>query len=280
MRFRAPDRIAIVVALALGLAALSTDAAVFELEDDGSYEPTVATLSEDVFDPVFAFMLSVLERDLYGSVDTAWFDSLVTAEGGSKMPYDAVATMERWPAEDGADALVRITMGETTRFDIPYSILGYHPGEMRFAPVIEMLHWEIGDRHFEFDRGDEGTLTVDVRDAHLFVLSRGSVEMDIDGWLDRIMGGKLDDVELTGFFVFRDGRDHVGLGFGYNRSGGGRTGAFDFVRNESIFPASRAYLSVGRTMRNVAERRLETWLAGRSVRDEAGTSAVTGDAQR
>ena len=283
MRFPRPD-----LTLALALSSLSVagpvradvPAGVFRL-DGGELRPTQATLSEDVFDPIFAFVLSVLERDLYGGVDTAWFDSLATVEGGSKMPYQEIARLERRPGDDFVDAYVRMTMGDRTDFPIPYSILGYNPGTMRFAPHVDMLHWNIGDRDFEFvlDEDEGETVSVAARDAHLFVISDGYMELDIDGWLDRLLGGRLDDVSMTGFFVFREGDDYIGLGFGYNKSEDGRTGSFDFVRNESIFPAPKVHLSVGRTMRSVAEARLERWRRARATAEGETSAPAFGDAR-
>lgn len=289
MRFRRPEGFRralpiLIVAISLTAAGASSTAEGDSLRgvyvlDDETLVPTRPVLSEDVFDPIFAFVLGVLEQDHYGGVTTAWFDSLATAEGGSKMPYDAIATMERRPGDDTVDAFVRIRMGERTEFPIPYSILGYNPGSIRFSETVDMLHWRVGDRDFEFvlDEEDGETVTVNARDAHLFIMSEGTMDFDIDGWLDRMMGGRLDDVSMRGFFVFRDGQDYVGLGFGYNNSDDGRTGAFDFVRNESIFPASKAYLSVGRTMRALAEERLAAWRRTRGE-DAVGTGA-SGDAR-
>ena len=279
MRFRGPD-LAVLLGLlvvlgAAGAPASESGAEIYVRDDDGQLRKADASLSEDVLDPVFAFLMAVLERDLYGVVDTAWFDSLATAEGGSRMPYESIVSLDRWPGDEGVDAVIRLKMGDRTEFDIPYSILGYNPGSMRFSQEIEFVEWKIGDRDLEFDLGedeDRERVLVPARDAHLFIISAGSLALDIDGWVDRLLGSKLDDVDMVGFFVFRDGDEFVGLGFGYNPKGSGRTGAFDFKRNESIFPASKGYLAVGRTMRALAEQRLERW------KQAGGGVSVTGSA--
>ena len=246
---------------------------------EGDLVPSRPMLAEDVFDPVFAFMLAVLDADQFGSVDAAFLDSLVQEEGGSKIPYDLIASMSRTEIGPGADARVRIDLDGRFEAPIPFSILGYNPGSMRATERMDMLHWSMGDRRFAFasDDDDGDSTIVEARNAHLFVLSDGWMEMDVDGWLDRIMGGKLDDVRLSGFFIFGDDDRRVGLGFGYNTKGDGRTGAFDFLRNESIFPASKEYLSIGRQMRGLAERRLERW---RSVQGSGSGGAPAGSVPR
>jgi len=291
MHFRRPPEVVVGLLATLLSVLIATDASAVDRRDlgiyqirDGVFTPAAGAMAEGVTDPIFGFLMGVLAEDLYGAVDTAYFDSVATTHGGSKMPYDAIRRMERWPDVDGADAMVRITW-ETLEFAIPYSILGYHPGQIRFSRIVEMLHWKVGDRDFSFDvkedRDDPDSETeaveVAVRDAHLFIVFNGSMEFDIDGWLDRLLGGKLDDVDMRGFFVFREGEEQIGLGFGYNKEERGRTGAFDFTKNESLFPAKREYLTLGREMRTMAEERLKVW---RETRREALEAIRTDDTRR
>lgn len=271
MRFPRPEILAGLLLALLVISSVIDASAVNRRElgiytlQDGAYTPSAGAMAEDVVDPVFGFIMGVLADDLYGAIDTAYFDSVATQHGGSKMPYEAIRRMERWPDRDGADAWVRITW-DRLEFPIPYSILGYNPGQIRFSRLVEMLHWKMGDRTFSFDvEKDDETETVEiaVEDAHLFIVYNGSMNFDIDGWLDRLLGNRLDDVNMIGFFVFRDGEEHIGLGFGYNNDQRGRTGAFDFTKNESLFPAKREYLTLGREMRAMAEERLRAWRATR-----------------
>lgn len=231
--------------------------------DDGTREPSPVVLAEDVFDPIFAFFLAVLDHDQFGRVDAAFLDSLASAEGGSKVPYQSIATMGR-DEVDGADAIVRIVLDGDLDVPIPFSILSYRPGSVRATERLDMIHWSMGDRGFMIggEKADDAPDSITVEQGQLFVLAEGSMEMDIDGWLDRLLGGRLDDVQLRGFYVFRHEGKRIGLGFGHNPKGDGRTGAFDFSTNESIFPASRAYLGIGRQVRAIAEQRLERWRAG------------------
>lgn len=97
---------------------------------------------------------------------------------------------------------------------------------------------------------------IQAQDVHLFAIREGSVEADFDWVVEWALGGKLDDMRIVGFLVCHmDGRRY-GLAFGYNQDGGGRTGAFDFGKDEVLFPTETRFLVMGRTMRAVAEARL------------------------
>lgn len=259
--------LSVVVGLS-GTAVEGASPALERREADGTRVPSPVVLAEDVFDPIFGFFLAVLDLDQFGEVDAAFLDSLAIAEGGSKVPYQNITSMGRAEVE-GADALVQIRLDGDFETPIPFSILGYRPGSLRASGYLEMVHWSMGDRTFLVAPGDgddgEEPASITVEASQLFVLSDGSMVMDIDGWLDRLMRGRLDDVELSGFYVFRHEGRRIGLGFGYNPKGKGRTGAFDFTQNESIFPASSAFLGIGRQVRAIAEQRLERWRATQRV---------------
>lgn len=264
MRSRAPET-SFPAALLLLLAALGAARAMAEplLEQrlpDGSFLASAPMLAEDVFDPIFGFFVAVLDHDQFGEVNAAFLDSLARAEAGSKVPYEHISTMSRSTAT-GADAFIRIDLQGAFTAPIPFSILGYKPGSLRATPRMDMVHWDLGDQDFVIDpeKKDGASHTVTVHDSHLFVMAEGAMEMDIDGWLDRLLGSRLDDVVLTGFYVFRHEGKRIGLGFGYNPKREGRTGAFDFTANESIFPASRDFLVIGRQVRAMGERRLAAW---------------------
>lgn len=265
MRFRAADPF-LVLALGMLLSAPpARGAASFHrLEPDGTRVPVSVVLAPDVKDPYFGLLLGVLDADHYGRLDTAFLDSVFTAAGGSRIPYRTIRAMSREPAaphEAPLHSRVYVQMDGPLKVPIPYSILGYNPGTLRSSETMTMWHYVLGDRTVllagDNEDGDEPPVEFHAADVHVFMLEQGSMEMDIDGWLDRLLGGKLDDVKLSGFAVFRDGEQRIGLGFGYSKKGKGRTGAFDFVLNESIFPASKTYLALGRELRRMGERHLE-----------------------
>jgi hypothetical protein len=209
-----------------------------------------ACVAEDVNDSGFAFLIGTLDCEIFGEFDHGFVDSLTEAHGGTKLPFEHLRVIRRSPGSDGADATVEVRFQEALDLPIPYSILGYNPGSLRATPALTLLEWRLGDQVFQIP-GEDGKddRELSVQDARLFGVVEGSFEFDIDGWLDRLMGGKLDDIGITGFLTFRRAGHAIGLGFGYTPKGAGRTGVFDLTRDEAIFPADREYLALGRLMR-------------------------------
>ena len=271
MRCRAAETL--LFALLLGLVGTRVAAAAgafYRLDEQGHRHAAVPTLAEDCADPYFGLLIGVIDGDLFGALDTAYLDSVFAAHGGSKIPYQTIERMERLPASGGLDSKVFIRLEDVMEVPIPYAILGYNPGTLRSTQRLHMFHWRLGDHHVAYEEDHEAHDFL-ARDVELFVLELGYMEMDIDGWLDRIMGGKLDDVRLSGFAVFRDGERRIGLGFGYSTTGRRRTGAFDLAANESLFPAPAAYLALGRSLRELGEARLAQWLESRGEYDAIGS---------
>jgi hypothetical protein len=80
--------------------------------------------------------------------------------------------------------------------------------------------------------------------------------MDVDWWLDKLLGARLDDTQLVGVaLVKREGR-RLAVAFGYTQARQGRTGVFDLAKDEVVFPAPRELLALGRELRTEVERRL------------------------
>lgn len=254
MRFRAPDLVLLLLTSSMVLPSTLSAASGIHRFENGEARPAEVGLDPRVGDPVFAFLLGVVDDDLWGWVDQAYLDSLSMAHEGSALPVELVERMERNPREQGVDAEVRLLFTEKIKTPIPFSILGYNPGSIRADRELLMGHWTLPDQTVTLPGEEEGSeVEMELRGAELFVFEVGSMRMDIDYLLDKFMGSRLDDVDLSGFLIFPDEDRRIGLGFGYNGSGNGRTGAFDFYANESLFPAPDRYLALGRLARGLGE---------------------------
>ncbi len=97
--------------------------------------------------------------------------------------------------------------------------------------------------------------SVDVRltDVHLFGLKQGSLWVDIDGWIDHLLGGMLDDTRITGLVLFRYEGEFWGLAVGYNRDWKGRSGLLNFRDNEIRYPSPPPLKTTGWKMRQILE---------------------------
>jgi hypothetical protein len=175
----------------------------------------------------------------------------VRTTAGSPLPYGQVQWLQRVPGAAGWHATVEVRFDGPFQAGVPYTILGYHPGSMKADADLELLEWDLGRQTFWLRSDDDAsTRRAYVADAvRLFGVHEGHVDLDVAWFLDRLLRGALDDVEVTGFaFVRMDGRPY-GLAFGYNPKGKGRTGVFDFQADEVVFPAPRHFLAMGRTLR-------------------------------
>jgi hypothetical protein len=258
----------VLVPLLLATLAAPCAAGVWAIGPDGVPVEAGWVLADGVKDPLFALMLGVIDADLYGVVSQAEVDSIVTAEGGSKLPYQVFTRMRRRPASDGADSYVEIQLAEAVDRPIPYSLLGYNPGSIRSSQRLDFLHFAVGRRSYLVEM-DDAEQEITIENANLFVIAEGFMEMDFDGWLDRLLGSKLDDMQVMAFLTFQWKDQRYSLGMGMNNKGRGKTGAFDFVADETLFPAPKELLVVGREMREEGLRRLQEW------RDRRAASSAT-----
>ncbi|RKZ13449.1 hypothetical protein DRQ53_13305 [bacterium] len=236
-------------------------AQLYSIEPDGTTRPQEWFLAEDVTDPLFATMMAVIDADWFGEVGQAQLDSIVQANGGTKLPHELFSAMRRIPVAGEPDSIVQIILAEEVDRPIPYSLLGYNPGSIRASQQLDFLHFAIGNRSYLVRLDDDEEVEVEIGDAQLFVIVEGYMKMDFDGWLDRLLGSKLDDMEVKAFLTFWWNEQRYSLGMGLSNKGRGKTGAFDFMADATLFPAPKELLVVGRELRGEGLRKLERWNA-------------------
>ena len=146
---------------------------------------------------------------------------------------------------------LQMRFAETLEVPVPYAILGYHPGSLRISDEVEFDEWSLG--RIRLPDGSEGKRRY-LEEVRLLVVRRGELVIDIDWWVDKLFGGKLDDTDLVALALVRfEGRTY-GIATGYNSSGRGRSGTFDFFTDEVVFPSPPHFKFAGRTLRGRAER--------------------------
>lgn len=253
-RFPAAD---LALLLILGVAGPAPAATLWTPGPDGAIA-AAPRLADDVGDPVFALLAGLLDDNVFGRLEPAVVDSVVMSRGESKLPHRSMQWLTRAPAPGRRRATLSLRVEEDFKVPVPYSILGYNPGSLTTSEDLELWEWSLGDTPFQWTDEEGTSQRFTAEDATLFGLVSGTVRMDVDWWLDKLLGSRLDDVELVGFLLFhRDGTRYA-VAFGYNPGGSGRTGVFDLTRDEIVFPAPKPYLHVGRTMR----ARVEDWRRG------------------
>jgi len=258
---RAARALAVLVALARGITAGETllDAAGPVLPEELPFDPQVA-------DPVFSVLVAMVRADLHGTLTREHLvRELERRRVKSRLPYAAVREVARLPGPEGVQALVTIRFERSLDVPIPYSILWYHPGRIRGEGLCAFREWSLGNVGVPYQaRPDAAAATLALADVHLFALDTGRLRVDIDGWLDRLMGSALDDTDLVGLAVFGWAGRGYGMALGHNPGRQPRSGAFDFRGDRVVFPMSGELKAVSRSLR----ARLE------SLEREAGSDII------
>lgn len=255
MRSRWPERTILASGLLTFSLALAGPTGLYTLTPHGDPVPARLTLAPDVADPVFALLAALVEDEVYGQLGAATLDSVVRAAEGTVLPYEKVQWLSRVPASRGWHATVEIRFRGEFEADVPYSILGYHPGSLKADAELVMLEWDLGHQTFWARSEDDASARRPyvAEDVRLFGVQEGRVDLDVAWFLDRLLRGSLDDVTVTGFAFLRLDGTPYGLAFGYNKKGKGRTGVFDFQADDVVFPAPPHFLAMGRALRGRME---------------------------
>lgn len=213
---------------------------------------------DDVKDPIFAILIGLVENDIYGTLtQQRLMIQLERMRKTSKLPYQSVIEVTRLPSGNGRPTNeISVTFDGELSLPIPYSILGYNPGSFRASRQCLFREWRLGTvtlNHSKKKGDGIEVVPVVLEDVYLFGLESGRVTLDIDGWLDRMLGGSLDDTDIVGLMLCRYQGKWMGVAMGYNEDRRGRSGALDFREDKVVFPSPDEMKTVGRTMRSRVE---------------------------
>ena len=242
--------------LAVLLSLIASDAsarAVFEAEETPVWEQAAAERratadsllahGPEVAEPFFAFLTELAYGDSLGSWssdDLVVFAQSRSAE--SRFPMDLIDHVERrrpdaqeqqsWPAAF-VRAVWEVILTEPMDRGMPYSILGYHPGSLRVSRRMKLT--EIHKSTLTLHQGQDVFV---FNDVIMFRLDEGHVILDVDGFVDRMLGKMLDDAATVGFVLARQQEQLMGLAVSLGRNGRSIYGEFDF-RRDKILPHGR-----------------------------------------
>lgn len=225
--------------------------------------PDVLPVDPVARDPVFAILLGLIEQDRCGVITGPRLRRQVLATGRpTKLPMQFMKELSRLPAAvAGARAEVALVSTRDLDLPVPYRILAYEPGRMRASRRLVLEEWNLGTLRLEAPGDAHPVVLGDVR---VWGIRAGQVEIDVDGWLDAIMGSRLDDTRIVGFALFRYGNELLGMALGYNRDGKGRSGAFSFKTDSILFPSPPPMKIAGSHLRARLERLMPSITARRN----------------
>ncbi|MFN2371302.1 MAG: hypothetical protein ABR506_09130 [Candidatus Krumholzibacteriia bacterium] len=240
--------------LAAALAPAAADAGPWGLVPDDAF------LRAQVKEPVFAWIFSLVEADSLGAWTPADVQAFADAwDHPSDFPLDKLVSVRREALPDSAqtirDGLVcdrRVVVelaAPRLEMPMPYAILGYHPGTLSFGSPLVAREWRAGTWAVDVRSGG-GTRRSGVEGLVVFEIVTGWTVLDVDGWLDSLLGGKLDDSATVGLAVARGGGRLLGVGNSIGREGRFIFGEMDF-RAGTIAPHGRP---LARAMAGLARR--------------------------
>lgn len=207
-----------------------------------------------VTDPIFAYLIGLVDADLRGTIDAGVLEDAVERSGAkTNLPYQTLRFLSRNQRKTGGGNTVTVHFEEPMRVPIPYAILGYRPGNLRASQKLSFHEYKLGD--FTFTTGKQGSeRRVLFRDVRLFGLTKGDLRIDFHRWIDLLAGGKLDDTRLTGLVLFEYGGERLGMALGYNRDWRGRSGVLCMRENKIRFPNPPEMKTAAWKLRRILER--------------------------
>ncbi len=218
----------------------------------GEPAPPLAELQDplpfasSVKDPVFAILLGLLDTESYGLLSREHLErEIARRKTATRLPYHKVAQVWR-RSRDGRGADIALEFVGPVKVPVPYSILGYRPGDVLATATCRLRERKLGDVAL----GPRGERFEDVR---LLTLEDGALAVDVDGLVDLLAGGALDDTRVTGLAVLRHQGRRLGVAFGYNDEERARYGVFDFGADKILIPLPVALRGVPGDLRRRSE---------------------------
>lgn len=212
-------------------------------------------------DPAFAILLGMVEQDICGVLPGRRLRYEVRRSGReSQLPLPYLQEVSRLYVPGQEHPSVTLVATQDLDLPLPYKVLIYQPGSIRTTAVMQFEEWNLGDLHLE---PEDGRPEVFLEEVRLWGVTRGRMELDVDAWLDRMLGSRLDDSDILGFALFRYEGQLLGMAMGYNKEGRGRSGAFSFEKDRIIFPSPPGLKAAGAYLRGRLEQFLPVSAATR-----------------
>lgn len=189
-----------------------------------------------VRDPLLELLFTIAENDSLGTWDGAALARYAAASGRrSRLPVDDIVRIVRRPAtiveaelRHGA-RVTRVWELELThalRMPLPWAFLGYHPGTVAAARTFVFSEWRLGDQALQVVV-DDRPATIALADVCVLRLDAGWFMLDVDAWIDALLGGLLDDYWVCGYVFGKHGGRPIEVSLLVKRDGASDYGQFD-----------------------------------------------------
>ncbi len=202
----------------------------------------------EVKDRFFGYLIGLVQVDTCGVLDADDLESVLRDfKGKTSIPFELIKSIRRECGDGVGPKEVSISFKGELKTPVPYSILGYHPGSVSTSSTVRFYEWDIPYKTLRWNRREP----VDLTQIYVFGICEGWAVIDVDVWLDALLGGLLDDTRIVVMALFKYDGDWHGLAAGYGPSGEGRSGIFNFSQNRILFPTPEHLRMLGPYFRNL-----------------------------
>ena len=193
--------------------------------------------ASEVKDTFFAWLVGVVDAGRDAELDNAALRDVLTEFRSSiALPFDRISLVRhKAPRPDGYGSLGILFDGDID-IPVPFSLLWYHPGSLRSTKVIRF-----DERRF----ASLPTASSPAEPVYSFRLVEGAMAIDIDTWVDVLLGRIADDLSIRIVALARwRGAWRCLLG-GTGREDRRIIAAFDLARNAITFPVPHELTRLG-----------------------------------
>ena len=226
--------------------------------------PDQPVFASGVKQPVLSYLINQLDNRFSGVITSNHLKAAVDANPQeSRFAHTIFSEIRRAPMKNRRQAFAQIVMPGLSRVTVPYSFLGYHPGTIICSESVVLEEWSLGEFSLR-DAWHVDSREYKLSDVMLWAILDGTLYLDVDGWLDKLLGGKLDDARLIGGVLFTYEGTRYALAMGYNDKGYGQYGALDLLADKVHTSSPPALKVVARNMRlrviqRLKERSIDAW---------------------
>ncbi len=204
-----------------------------------------------VFDRFYSYLIGLVNANTCGVIDGNLLGNVLDGHRSkTAIPFDTIQEIRRECVSGSAVRDVSITFKGDLHTPVPYDILGYHPGSVAASHMISFREWYMPAQNIGAGSADP----VELSQVYVFGVYDGWTVVDIDTWVDKLLGGFLDDTRITIMALFKYKGEWHGMAAGYGPSGEGRSGIFNFQRNKILFPTPQEMQAIAPYFRNFVVR--------------------------
>jgi hypothetical protein len=249
---RALRRPAWLIAALLGLSTAGLAGRAAAAGSDGVIPGAEISLPESqIGDRFYSYLIGLIDANACGAIDDKQLNKVLGSyKGKTSIPFEKIREIKRECVSGTSVRDVSVSFKEELSAPVPYSILGYHPGAVKASQSVGFLEWYLPAQKIR----SSGSESIELSQVFVFGIYDGWAVVDIDAWVDKLLGGLLDDTRLVVVALFKYKGDWHGLAAGYGPSGEGRSGIFNFHTNKILFPTPRELQALAPYFRNFVVR--------------------------